>query len=160
MLTRNYPLYTGASGATGRTGATGAELFIIDIELLRGMFGIPLIFLVDYYPQARTTTTKPDDYFYITRNICEIIEEDASKLIVRGIGQVKIKPHFNEIVGPGGSINPMFTVPEGYANCQYDILGINLDNSVEIVIMKSIPLMVLEVTDTSLISLYRSITGR
>lgn len=112
----------------------------IDVVNLINTYGIALILI-----ETRDVNEKDV--------IAEVVSEDSLTITVRNIGVITSKPHFDEVVLPDGSINPMFTIPDGYADSRADI--ILLDKSGQSIILKKTDLLSYEeVKDNTLITQY------
>lgn len=112
----------------------------IDVVNLINTYGIALILI-------KTRDDREKDA------IAEVVSEDSLTITVRNIGVITGKPHFDEIVLPDGSINPMFTVPDGYTDLRTDI--ILLDKTGQTLTVKKTDLLSYEdVRDNILITQY------
>lgn len=116
---------------------------MINIDKIKETFGIVLV-LIRHTEIQRIL-------------IGEVIKDDDISLTVRNPGVLIDKPQFNQIVQPDGTIHPLITIPEGYSDCEYDIIGIQ---PIDLQLVKSDSIHIIEVQDISIVNLYKKLIGR
>lgn len=110
---------------------------LVEIDKLREQFGVALIVL-----KSRDVTNKDA--------ITELMSEDETSLIVRGLALIIAKPHYNDIVTLTGEINPLFTVPDDYLDSKLELIFLDKSDNEKIIEKKNV-LGYQIVTDSALI---------
>lgn len=120
-----------------KTPKTRDIVNLVEIDKLREQFGVALIVL-----KSRDVTDKDA--------ITELMSEDETSLIVRGLALIMAKPHYNDIVTSTGEINPLFTVPDDYLDSKLELIFLDKSDNEKIIEKKNM-LDYQIVTDSALI---------